>query len=182
MDDTFAEFVTARGAGLLRFAFVLCGDRHLAEDLVQSVLARMHRRWKQVEAVDSPDAYIRASIVNEFLSWHRRLSSRELVVAELPERAARGPSSVDTEGQTADRDEMWRLLATLPRTQRVVLTLRFYEDMSYDEIARVLGSATSTVRVHASRGLARLRLQLDPESDPTARNDAEATGGRHGRH
>jgi RNA polymerase sigma-70 factor (sigma-E family) len=171
VDDSFSEYVTARGTALLRFAYVLCGDRHLAEDLVQDVLARMHRRWRQVEATEAPDAYIRKSIVNEYLSWRRRLSNRELVFSELPEpRRSSGP---DTAAETVARDEMWRLLATLPRTQRVVLTLRFYEDMSFDEIAAVLGSASSTVRVHASRGMAKLRIDLEQRG---GRSDRIAAG------
>lgn len=161
MNDSFSDYVGTRGAALLRFAFVLCGDRHLAEDLVQDVLAKMHRRWKTVEAAESPDAYVRKSIVHEFLSWRRRLISREVSVADLPEQHARWHA--DSQVQTASRDEMWRLLAALPRTQRVVLVLRFYEDLGYDEISRVLGCAEATVRVHTSRGLARLRVQLRPD-------------------
>ncbi len=159
MGDEFTEYVTARGPALLRFAYVLCGDRHLAEDLVQSVLARVYHRWRRI-VVDAPDAYVRRSIVHEYLSWRRRLSNRELTIERLPERAATG-----TESTLPVRDEMWHLLATLPRTQRVVLTLRFYEDMTFDEIAAVLGTATSTVRVHASRALATLRIRLETDTD-----------------
>jgi RNA polymerase sigma-70 factor (sigma-E family) len=176
MGDTFSDYVTVRGAALLRFAFVLCGDRYLAEDLVQDVLARIHRRWAHVEATESPEAYIRKSIVHEYLSWRRRLASRELVVADLPESRGlwRGGGP---EMQMASRDQMWRLLATLPRTQRVVLTLRFYEDMTFDEIAAVLGCAQATVRVHASRGLTRLRVDLKTQAGLEGYDNA-ALGGR----
>lgn len=166
MDDTFSEYVAARGASLLRFAFVLCGDRHLAEDLVQEVLARNHRRWRRVEEASAPEAYLRTAIVREFLSFRRRLTNRELVLADLPERVdpARGDrAGGDSATLLASRDEMWRLLATLPRAQRVVLVLRYYEDLTHDQIAEVLGCGPSTVRVHASRGLARLRVQLDAD-------------------
>lgn len=172
MGDSFSDYVTARGGGLLRFAFVLCGDRHLAEDLVQDVLAKMHRRWATVESAESPDAYIRKSIVHEFLSWRRRFTNRELAVAELP---AHGPGVADGAAGSAARDEMWRLLATLPRAQRVVLTLRFYEDLTYDEIAAVMGCAATTVRVHASRGLARLRISMG--AAPAGRKSDVVTNG-----
>jgi DNA-directed RNA polymerase specialized sigma24 family protein len=98
MGDAFTEYVSARGATLLRFAYVLCGDRHLAEDLVQSVLARIYRRWRQVEAAESPDAYVRRSIVHEYLSWRRRLSSRELAIDHLPERVAPGGATIWARG------------------------------------------------------------------------------------
>jgi RNA polymerase sigma-70 factor (sigma-E family) len=158
MSDSFADYVTARGSGLLRFAFVLCGDRHLAEDLVQDVLAKIHRSWARVETAQSPDAYVRRSIVHEFLSWRRRLTNREVVVADLTGGARSVP---DGAAESAERDEMWQLLATLPRSQRVALTLRFYEDLEYDEIAEVMGCAVPTARVHAARGLARLRIELE---------------------
>ena len=152
MPESFEEYVTARGPSLLRLAYVLCGDHHLAEDIVQEVLARMHDRWRRVDHADHPDAYVRRAVVREYLSWRRRRSSREIALAEPPSPGAHGP-----EARVAARDEMWRLLAGLSRAQRVVLVLRFYEDLPDDEIAAVLGCSPATVRVHASRGLSRLR-------------------------
>lgn len=160
MEGSFEEYVTARGPVLLRFAYVLSGDRYLAEDLVQEVLARIHRRWSRMADVHQPDAYLRTAIVRQFLSWRRRRASGELPTDPMPERE----STTDTAVRHAARDEMWRLLATLPRKQRAVLVLRFYEDMPDTEIADVLGCRQATVRVHASRGLARLRQLLSPSS------------------
>ena len=177
MDDTFTEYVTARGAALLRFAFVLCGDRHLAEDLVQDVLARVHRKWAYVEATQAPEAYIRKAIVHGFLSWRRRLSTRELTVADVPE-SLRHAGDPGDESRSELRDEMWRLLATLPRSQRAVLTLRFYEDLTFQEIGVVLGCAPNTARVHASRGLAKLRIRLDPATGLDEHDGVVAWGGR----
>jgi len=162
--DTFDNFVTARGAGLLRFAYVLCGDRHLAEDLVQEVLARLHRRWAHIEELAHPEAYVRKAVVREFLSWRRRRSNRELVAAYLPERAHDG---TDPATRQAVFDELWRLLETLPRAQRAVLVLRFFEDLPDVRIAEVLGCTAVTVRVHASRGLARLRASMGPAATAT---------------
>lgn len=158
MDD-FEEYVTQRGAALLRFAFVLCGDRHLAEDLVQEVLARIHRRWHRMAHVAQPDAYLRAAIVRQFLSWRRRRSSSELALAELPEPPGGDP---DAAARYAARDEMWRLLSRLPRRQRAVLVLRYYEDMADEDIATTLDCRVTTVRVHAHRGLTELRKLLNP--------------------
>jgi RNA polymerase sigma-70 factor (sigma-E family) len=164
MEDTFSEYVIARGPALLRFGFVLCGDRHLAEDLVQEVLARAHRQWRRVEAATSPDAYVRKAIVREFLSWRRRLTNRELVIGDLPEPTHRDDGRDPQTGIT-DRDEMWWLLAQLSRMQRAVLVLRFYEDMSNEQIAELLGCAAGTVRMHASRGLAHLRITMTSDLD-----------------
>jgi RNA polymerase sigma-70 factor (sigma-E family) len=157
VDGSFEDYVVARGDVLLRFAYVLSGDRYLAEDLVQEVLARVHGRWRRMATVEQPDAYLRTAIVRQFLSWRRRRSSGETPTGRLPEPST---STVDTPTSQAARDEMWRLLATLPRRQRAVLVLRFYEDLPDESIAEVLGCRQTTVRVHASRGLARLREVL----------------------
>jgi RNA polymerase sigma-70 factor (sigma-E family) len=164
MQASFEEYVTARGARLLRFAYVLCGDRHLAEDLVQEALSRSHRRWSRIEAAQ-PDAYLRAAIVRAHLSWRRRRSSGERVLAELPERS----TGADFTDRGAIRDELWTLLGTLSRAQRAVLVLRFFEDLDDRRIAEVLGCAESTVRVHAARGLGALRTTL-ATTTPTATN------------
>lgn len=164
MDGSFEEYVTTRAGALLRFGYVLSGDRHLAEDLVQEVLARIHQRWHRMAQVEQPDAYIRTAIVRQFVSWRRLRASRETSLDRLPDRPDPSP---DAATRQASRDELWRLLATLPRKQRAVLVLRFYEDLPYVEIAEVLGCRETTVRVHASRGLARLRQVLQPPSHLT---------------
>lgn len=156
MSDGFDGFVVARGQALLRFAHVLCGNGHLAEDLVQEVLARAHRRWERIERMEAPEAYVRRAIVREFLSWRRRRASTEAVVAEVPDR----PSGPDTAQELAARDEMWTLLAGLPRVQRAVLVLRFYEDLSEADTALVLGCSVGTVKSQTARGLDRLRVAM----------------------
>ncbi len=155
MPPRFEDYVVARAGRLLRFAYLICGDRHLAEDLVQDVLSRVHRSWHRIEA-ENPDAYLRSALVRAHLSWRRRRSSGELALANLPQRVDRA----DFAAAQADRDEVWTLLATLPRAQRTVLVLRYFEDLDHRAIAEVLGCAESTVRVHASRGLATLRAAL----------------------
>ncbi len=157
--STFDEFVQSRGWALLRFAYVLSGDAHLAEDLVQEVLARMHRRWDRVTAMQHAEAYVRTAIVRQFVSWRRRRSSTEAIYAEVPE-----PDAADEPQQRVlARDHMWQLLAGLPRAQRAVLVLRFYCDLPDDEIAAELGCGVSTVRSQASRALAKMRTMLSAE-------------------
>jgi RNA polymerase sigma-70 factor (sigma-E family) len=157
--EGFDAFVQARGRALLRFAYVLCGDAHLAEDLVQEILARLHRRWDKIAALQYPEAYVRTAIVRQFLSWRRRRSSGEAILAEVPE-----PAGYDEpQHQVLAQDQMWRLLTGLPRAQRAVLVLRFYNDLPDDEIAALLGCGESTVRSHAARALARMRKLLAEE-------------------
>src|SRR4029450_13934954 len=167
MPGSFEGSVTLPSGRLLRFAYLLCGDRHLAEDLVQDVLARAHRRWSRIEA-EQPDAYLRTAIVRAHLSWRRRRLSTERVLADPPEPVAPAPDFTD---RLATRDELWVMLADLPRTQRAVLVLRFFEDLDDGRIAEVLGCSPITVRVHASRALGRLRAGLtreltQPQGDP----------------
>jgi RNA polymerase sigma-70 factor (sigma-E family) len=172
--ESFEEYVTVRGGRLLRFAYVLCGDRHLAEDLVQEVLARAHRRWTRIEA-EEPDAYLRTALVRAHLSWRRRRSSTERVTAEPPDP---GGAAADFAHRHAIRDEIWTMLGTLPRAQRAVLVLRFYEDLDDRAIAAVLGCAPTTVRVHASRALAALRTTIARPADDRAADSGNRPTGR----
>ncbi|HEU4946916.1 MAG TPA: SigE family RNA polymerase sigma factor [Kribbella sp.] len=150
---SFDEVVASNERRLLRLALMLSGGVHSAEDLVQAVLARAHQRWERIGVLEHPEAYLRVMVVNEFLSWRRLLRNREVPVAEIVE-----PAPVeDVSSRQAQRDAAWRLLATLPRQQRAVLVLRYYEDLPDDEIAAVLRCSASTVRSNAARGLASLR-------------------------
>jgi len=159
---SFDAFVAARGSALLRHAYVLTGDGYLAEDLVQETLAHLYRRWDRVAATTSPEAYVKTSVTRQFLSWRRRRSSGERPTDHVPE----SPSTYDGTDAVADDDVLWRLLARLPRKQRAILALRFYDDQSDLQIAEILGVSASTVRSQASRALATLRDQLSP-SDVT---------------
>lgn len=156
LPGSFDDFVQSRGWALLRFAFVLSGDKHLAEDLVQEVLARIHRRWDKVAAMHNAEAYVRTAITHQFLSWRRRRAAREAILAEVPEP----PGLDEPQHRVLARDQMWRMLAGLPRRQRAVLVLRFYCDLPDDEIANWLNCGQSTVRSQASRALARMRNMM----------------------
>jgi RNA polymerase sigma-70 factor (sigma-E family) len=150
---SFEEFVAARLPALLRYAVVLTGDRHLAEDLVQDVLISAHRRWKRIAATDRPDQYVFRMVTNAYLSWRRRWSTRTILLVEPPERAA------DEQADRPDQSELWLRLARLPRQQRAALVLRYYEGLSVAETADVLGCAPATVRSNTSRALAALRVE-----------------------
>jgi RNA polymerase sigma-70 factor (sigma-E family) len=150
----FDAYVAERGAALLRFAYVLTGDHHLAEDLVQEALVKVYRRWSKVEQPDQISAYVRKAILRQYLSWRRLRSSSELPTAMDTDLAA---AEADHAQQFADRDALRSKLAQLPRQQRAVLMLRFYEDLDDVAISELIGCSRATVRTHASRGLARLR-------------------------
>jgi RNA polymerase sigma-70 factor (sigma-E family) len=158
---SFDELVVSTERRLLRLGLMLTGGLHSAEDLVQTVFARAHRKWDRIQALDNPEAYLRTMVVNEFLSWRRLLKNGELPVAEPADQ----PSTEDVSARLAQRDATWRLLADLPRQQRAVLVLRYYEDLPDDEIAAVLGCAPATVRSNAARGLTALRNNLPAEEE-----------------
>ena len=154
---TFEEFAATRLPAVLRFAAVLTGDRSLAEDVVQEVLIRASARWQMIGGLDRRDAYIRKMIVNEYLTWRRRswrlvLSGGSPAIEDRP-----GP---DPATRYAEREAIVAELAKLPRRQRAVMVLRYYEGFSDQEIAEVLGCRPGTVRGYASRALAALRVEL----------------------
>ncbi|MFI7060476.1 SigE family RNA polymerase sigma factor [Kribbella sp. NPDC050124] len=158
---SFDELVVSTERRLLRLGLMLTGGVHSAEDLVQTVFARAHRKWDRIQSLDNPEAYLRTMVVNEFLSWRRLLKNKELPVAEPVDL----PSTEDIGARQALQDAAWRLLATLPRQQRAVLVLRYYEDLPDAEIAAVLGCAPGTVRSNAARGLETLRNTLPAEEE-----------------
>jgi RNA polymerase sigma-70 factor (sigma-E family) len=151
----FDDFVRNRHAALLRFAHVLTGDPHLAGDLVQDALERTGLAWRRIRRVDDVEPYVRRTIVNTFLNKRRR-TRREALTADPPDTAHH-------DGEPRD-ETLWRLLAALPRQQRAVLVLRFYEDLTEREISNVLGCSVGTVKSNGSRALAKLRAAL-PEVD-----------------
>jgi len=159
----FDEFVNTRGPALLRFAYLLTGNAHQAEDLVQEALAKSHPRWDKIEQYEVPEAYVRKAVLRLYLSWRRRRSSTEVVVATMHDSMA---VSMDETDRIAVREQLWQLLVKLPRMQRAVLVLRYFEDRDDDDIAGLLGCARATVRVHAARGLQRLRAALPATGFP----------------
>jgi RNA polymerase sigma-70 factor (sigma-E family) len=159
----FTRFVREQTSSLLRTAYLLTGDRVAAEELVQDTLVRLYPKWHLVEASDVPLAYVRRSLTNGFVNYTRRASRRETAVEFLPERA----DLRDLPGQLDDREELWSLLGELPDRQRAALVLRFFHDLSDDEIGAALDCRIGTVRSLISRGLAALR-----EHAPAGRSTA----------
>lgn len=152
---SFEEYVRARGDALLRFGYLLCGDAHQAEDFVQEALVRCHRRWGRIR--EDPHVYVRRAVLRQYLSWRRRAAS-----GEIPTDLIEGEQAPNQHATSEDDDVIRGMLDRLPRRQRAVLVLRYYEDLPDGEIATLLGCSPATVRVHVHRGLARLRQQLEP--------------------
>lgn len=148
----FEEYALAHAPGMTRLATALSGDHVLAQDLVQEVLIKMHRRWVYIDGLDAREAYVRRMLVNELLSWRRKWA-RVLPFADVIVGAEPDPSVAH-----AERDLLRREVSRLPRRQQIVLALRYYGGLSDTEIADALGCAVSTVRAYASRALATLRI------------------------
>jgi RNA polymerase sigma-70 factor (sigma-E family) len=162
----FDEFVVARSSRLLRTAYLLTHDWALAEDLLQTALAKSWFAWGRLD--DDPEPYVRKVLVNTYASWWRRRWRGETPTESLPESSATDPT-----GQIDDRDELWQALGRLPRRQRAVVVLRYFEDLSEAQIADTLGISSGTVKSHASKALARLRLDPDLRGESSADPDAE---------
>lgn len=165
-DEQFREFVDTRYMDLLRVAYHLTGSAQDAEDLVQSALVKVMRRWQRV---DEPMAYLRRVMTNQHISVWRRHRMHEVVTAILPDRPVRDMTEVVAEGHALH--EAMRALA--PRT-RAVIVLRYVADLPEAEVAATLGCSVGSVKSRASRGLARLRVALGPAPGSTATATATA--------
>ena len=148
----FDEFVAARSTRLLRTAYLLTRDHALAEDLLQTALAKAWFSWSRIE--QDPEPYVRKILVNTYASWWRRKWNGEQAHADLPEPPP--GTAAGTDG--GDRHDLWTAMGRLPRRQRAVIVLRYVEDLSEAETARVLGISTGTVKSQTSKALAKLRV------------------------
>jgi RNA polymerase sigma-70 factor (sigma-E family) len=154
-EDSFAAFMAAALPGLLRFGYVLTGDPHRGEELVQSALVTTYRRWKHLRR-DEPYAYVRRAMVNAHTSlWRRRRRESPLPEGFDLAGTGAGPAHYD------NVDLVLRALRSLPPRQRAVMVLRYYDDLSETEIARSLGCSPGTVKSQSSRALKALRHELD---------------------
>ena len=157
----FGEYVRARWLHLVRTAYLLTGDRHAAEDVVQSTLTKAYRSWSRVLRSDNPDAYVRRILVRSNLDRFRKQRVPERLVDRPPES-----SGADLADTVAQREVLVGALAELPERQRAVVVLRYWEDLSVAEVASVLGCAPGTVKSQAAKGLAKLRAH-PALADPT---------------
>lgn len=149
-EERFDAFVVARGSALWRSAWLLTGDTHLAEDLVQTALAKSWPKWKGMEDEGRFEAYVRRTLFTTYVAWWRRKWNGERPTDHPPEQPT----------PTVDADlgrDLMVALAGLPRMQRAVVVCRWFEDLSEAETAERLGIAVGTVKSHGSRALAALR-------------------------
>jgi RNA polymerase sigma-70 factor (sigma-E family) len=151
--EAFRAYVAARSPALLRTAYLLTGNRADAEDLLQTALAKTYLAWDRIREQEALDGYVRRVMVNTQTSWWRRRRVDEYATDELPERGTGRDAGEDL----ALHDALWSALAALPKRQRAMVVLRYYEDLSEAETAHVLGVSVGTVKSTTSRALAKLR-------------------------
>jgi RNA polymerase sigma-70 factor (sigma-E family) len=152
-DESFREFVLAATPSLSRAAYLLTGDHQLAEDLLQSALANAYRHWGRIRD-GNPQGYVRKAMHHELVSWWRRRRVPEKPLDSLAEHAH---ARADPADGAVMRLSMAQVLAGLTPKQRAVIVLRFYEDLTESEAARVLGCSVGSVKRHAHDALGRLR-------------------------
>lgn len=152
-ESAFERFVRENTRTLFGTAFLLTGDRYLAEDLVQDTLARLFPKWAAVEAADSQLAYVRRSIANRYLSIRRGPEARTASGWELPD----GWDGFDLSESVATSRTIWQLLGTLPDKQRAAVVMRYFDDLPEAEVAEALGCRPASVRSLVSRGIAAMR-------------------------
>ncbi|HEY2670406.1 MAG TPA: SigE family RNA polymerase sigma factor [Rugosimonospora sp.] len=164
IEREFRAFVTERSSALLRTAYLLAGDWATAEDLLQISLTKTYLAWRRLGEIESVESYTRRVLVNTATSWWRRRWHGERPTEVLPDRPE--PDRID---ERIERDRLWRHVSTLPARQRAVLVLRFYEDLSEAETARLLDISTGTVKSQCARALAALRKRLGEDGiEPAA--------------
>jgi RNA polymerase sigma-70 factor (sigma-E family) len=158
--DEFDAYVRSRTPALMRAAYLLTGDQHLAEDLVQSALISTHRSWEKLHRDGHPDAYTRKVMYHLQVSWWRRRRVAESLTGDLPEPRPRG--GTDVSSAAAQRLTLRAALLRLAPRQRAVLVLRYFEDLSEADTAAALGVTVGTVKSQTFKALDRLRV-IAPE-------------------
>jgi RNA polymerase sigma-70 factor (ECF subfamily) len=155
VEREYRDFVAGRSVYLQRTAYLLTGNWATAEDLVQTVLMKTYLAWSRVGGIEAVEPYARKVMVNTATSWWRRKWRGERPTAAMPEH-----SHADGAEQWLERETVWQLIRTLPTGQRAVLVLRFYEDLTEAETARLLGVSVGTVKRQTYRALDSLRKRL----------------------
>jgi RNA polymerase sigma-70 factor (sigma-E family) len=157
-DTAFREFARQRAAPLQRSAYLLCGDWHLAEDLVQETLAKAYAHWHRVQNADNSDAYVRRILLNEARQCWRRHDVPVQRTDAVREQLAR-----DGADDVVRRAELFQALLSLPIRQRATIVLRHLDGLTERETAAALGCSEGTVKSQASRAMAALRKYLERE-------------------
>ena len=153
-EEDYVDYVSARIPALRRLAYLLTSDAHRADDLVQQTITTLYVKWRRARAADNLDAYVRMMLVRTFLDERRLAWARVRLFREMPE-----PPPFTDDG-SEDRQVVRAALRRVPRRQQAVLVLRFYYDLSVEEVAATLGCTAGTVKSQTSRGLATLRRLL----------------------
>ena len=177
--EEFAEFARVMSPRLRRTAFLLCGDWHTAEDLAQTALTKVFVSWRRIRRQDAVHAYTNRTLVNAYLADRRLKRTGELLTASFPERAAPGPAP-------ETRMILLDALATLPPRSRAVVVLRYWADLSVEQVAEIMGCSTGNVKSLSARALDKLRVMLGettaesgtPGMPPVIEH--EPGGSRHG--
>jgi len=173
-DADFAAYLAARQASLLRTAYLLTGNRHDAEDLVQTAFAKLYLSWDKVRDQGSMDGYVRRILVNEHNSlWRRAWKKREHVAPDETLHALDRPHQDHPDDGTSAA--LWAVVETLPRKARAVVVLRYYEELSEAETAAVLGISVGTVKSQTSRALAALRARAPQTMNPRVSEEGDQT-------
>jgi RNA polymerase sigma-70 factor (sigma-E family) len=148
-EEEYREFVGSRAASLHRAAYLLCGDWHLADDLVQETFVQTFRHWRRVQRADNQNAYVKRILINEFRRHWRRYG-------RLPVRAVPDGFEFaipDVSDEVVNRADLRRALLTLPARQRATVVLRYLEGMSERETAAVMRCSQGTVKSQTARAL-----------------------------
>lgn len=152
-EGEFVKFVEDMFPQLRRTAFLLCGDWHTAEDLAQTALVKMFLSWRKIKRQDAADAYARRTLVNTYWTHMRLKRTGELLTGCLPEPSVQAPAP-------EERIMVLDALATLPPRGRAVVVLRYWEDLSVEQVADMLGCSTGNVKSLSARALDKLRPLL----------------------
>lgn len=174
VEDEFRDFVIARASSLRRTAYLLTGDEGHADDLLQTALTKVYLSWERIRDVRAAEAYARRTLVTTYTSWWRRRSWQERPAETVGERDQ--PDHTDA---LIDRTDLRQQLRSLPRQQRAVIVLRFYDDLTVAATADALGISAGTVKSYTSRALAAMRIQL---TDRPTVNAIRHTGSNHAQH
>lgn len=155
----FEEFVAARSTALLRTAYLLTRDHGQAEDLLQTALTKAYLAWQRIDG--DPEPYVRRILVTTYASWWRRKWNGEMPTEELPEEGRQNE-------RIGEDGDLWAAMGRLPRRQRAVVVLRYFEDLTEAQTADLLGISVGTVKSQTSKALAKLRIDpsLATEGDP----------------
>ena len=156
-NEEFQSFVVGRWPRLMRTAFLLTGEQHAAEDLVQSTLERVYVAWRRVGGADDPEAYVRRVMINAHARRHRRRLREFLAPKDDSGLAREVADTGDRIAQAEDRDALLTALAQLPPRQREAVVLRYWEDLTETQTAEAMGCSVGAVKSNAAKGIAKLR-------------------------